>query len=137
MKVKVQQPATTELRCDICDKEIYEKPTYSKYGTDVCHTCWDSLPPWAREWVYTLCSIQNYIGDEVSWSRLGTGIWVLWSGNEDRSSLSECGSLEEAEKAVLGMDEETDSDGYELVDIFRDGKAMGATIKRRVVYKEG
>ena len=135
VKTTVEQKPIIMTECDSCAGEVKEFG-YSENDNDICRRCWHLLPHWAQHNIDTLCSIKKYVGDHVAWSRLATGIWVLWSGDEDRSSLSECGSLEEAEEAVLGMDEESDSDGYDLVDIFRDGRSMGATIKSKVVYEK-
>ena len=141
MSVRKKVVKTVDVKvCDSCDKEIADGQAKPYSVSELCPTCYGTPPPWALRYQHeiwtAICNEGFQRSAPIPLTVLAEGIWMLYEGREDAGMIHKLRTIEEARKRLM-ENTQAGSDGgrAELVDVFQDGKALGAEIVMTVVFR--
>jgi len=132
MEIEKSLGTITVVKCDWCGKKINGLSKGSDLGFDACSICSELVPQDMKIHQDDILQAMYNHGERIPLDQFSHGYCVLFCGSEDAGVVECFDKLEDAKDFALEYSCETPD--CSLIDIFHDGKAMGASIKMTVVF---
>jgi len=154
IKVKRRVEETTEVTCDMCDKELEESKEGIWDGVELyqltegeyckieqhddvkifCKSCYDALPLWVKKHLPSILNAESEIPLSELKNLKKEKVYVLFGSKEDEGLFFSCDSVDEAKRAISETIEQSDADNCWFEVIVINGKPY-AQIETQVRIK--